>query len=127
MFDRFYQKSCEQHDKIRVKLEEFRSAPTVELLLDLCDSNKRWQSFRRVQKVHVQLATYEVGDYVEEILVPRNLLAHGVPTYQPDGSMMFSHRGKDYPFNESIGTALRLKIIEYKVAFQEIQKAFASR
>jgi len=125
VFKRFYEKCAEQHSGLKANLDKFMEAPSVEQLLTLCDSNKRWQNFKRVHKRHKLLESREFGDYVREILSPRNCLAHGVPTRRDDGTVVFVHHAMEYEFNESIGTALRRKIIEYKNALSEAEKAFS--
>lgn len=125
VFKRFYDKSAEQYSNLKAGLDKFMQAPTVEALLALCDSNKRWQNFERIHKRHKSLKGRVFGDYAQEILGPRNCLAHGVPTRRDDGSIVFLHHAKEYEFSESIGTALRRKIIEYKNALTEVEKAFS--
>jgi hypothetical protein len=125
IFKRFYEKSCEHHSSLKTGLDEFMAAPTVELLLSLCDSNKRWQNFNRVHKRHELLKGRTFGDYAQEILTPRNCLAHGVPIRRDDGRLVFRHQATEYEFSEAVGTALRRKIIEYKNVFSEVEKAFS--
>lgn len=127
VFQRFYDKSNEHHASLKKDLDEFIKTPTIEALLSLCDSNKRWQNFKRVEKLHRLLEGHGLGDYVMDILNPRNCLAHGVPNRQENGSVVFRHHAKEYEFNEAVGTALRMKIIEYKRTFLEIERAFAER
>lgn len=117
VFARFHKHSEESHGKHGERLGEFKAAPTVEALLSLCDSNKRWQNFNRAKGHHPKLKGIELGNYVEEILNPRNFLAHGVPERKPDGTEVFNYQGKIYEFSEAKGVALRKRIIDYKKAF----------
>jgi len=121
IFSRFYEKSTAHHSGQRSKLDAFKESPTVQVMLSLCDSNKRWQNFRRVQKAHGSISEMVFGDYVQEVLNPRNCLAHGVPTRREDGALVFLHHGRVYEFSETIGASLRNKIIEYKKAFSVVE------
>jgi hypothetical protein len=101
-------------------LEAFRNSPTIDVFLSLCDSSKRWQGINRLIKHHQTLKGTVVKHYDNEILLPRNCLGHGIPETQQDGSLIFRHMGKDYPFNDDIGRELRQKIVEYKTFLTEI-------
>jgi hypothetical protein len=132
LFDRFYKKSLEYYTTLKGNLDRFHEEPTVEALLSLCDSNKRWQHFKRVQKEYrklngQKLSNQEPGDYVSDILKPRNFLAHGVPIPKDDGSLSFKCGNKEYEFNETVGVALRREIIRYKKAFSDIKEALSVR
>ncbi|OEZ00475.1 MULTISPECIES: hypothetical protein [Stenotrophomonas] len=125
-FDTFYRRSCEHQHGHTERLEAFRGAPSIEGLLDLCDSNKLWQNFNRAKKLIGALGVVSLGNYEQEILGPRNHLAHGVATKMDNGEIVFSHRGKNYSFNETVGIALRQQIIVYKGAFSTIETALSS-
>jgi hypothetical protein len=121
VFERFHEKVSEQHKQFADVLAAFKESPSMDGLLDLCDSDKRWQSFNRVRKHHDLLKgnNFE-GDYSKEILWPRNCLAHGTPKRKADGTLLFRHSNKEYLFDEGVSQNLRKKIIEYKNAFTEI-------
>jgi len=121
VFCRFHEKTGEQHGKFSESLAAFKQTPSIEGLLALCDSDKRWQNFNRVKKHHELLNSKKLeGDYSQEILWPRNCLAHGRPERCSDGSLMFRHSSKEYLFDEDISQKLRKRIIEYKNALTEI-------
>ncbi len=121
IFDRFHEKTTEQNKKFIDALSAFKAAPSIDVLLHLSDSDKRWQSFNRVKKHHNRLKDNSfTGDYQKDILSPRNFLAHGVAERKIDGSFLFRHRGKEYTFDDSVSQALRNKILEYKRDFTEI-------
>lgn len=127
VFDRFHEKTDEQARQLQSALVEFKKSPSIEGLLGLCDSDKRWQNFNRVKKHHGILKDKAIAeDYQNAILWPRNCLAHGMPKRNEDGSLLFKHRGKEYIFNEVSGKHLRLKILEYKSAFSEIARELGS-
>ncbi|MGJ7605278.1 hypothetical protein ACSFA7_13140 [Variovorax sp. LT1R20] len=127
VFKRFYEASNEHHAKHKTSLEEFNNSPTIELLLSLCDSDKRWQNYNRAKKHHGVLKKAMPGDYVAEILRPRNFLAHGVPNHAEDGSCVFEYQGKEYTFSDAVSTALRTRIITFKTAFMEIHDALVTQ
>lgn len=124
VFKRFHKDTNKQAEQRLSALVGFKEAPSLEGLLELCDSNKRWKNFNRVKEHHALLKGRNfAGDYAQEILWPRNCLAHGVPERKDDGSLLFHFGGKDYPFDDDVSQALRKKILEYKNAFSEITEA----
>lgn len=125
-FETFHNKSAEFQRGNAEKLERFREKPTIDGLLELCDSSKLWQSFNRAKKQVGALKVAPIGDYETEVLFARNYLAHGVANAESDGSVKFCHHGREYLFNETIGTELRKKIIAYKGAFSAIEVALGA-
>lgn len=121
VFERFHEKTSEQNKRNLDALTVFKNAPSIEGLLKLCDSDKRWQNFNRVKKHHELLKTNTFdGDYINDILWPRNCLAHGAPERKEDGTLLFQFSGKEYTFDDTVSQDLRKKILEYKSAFAEI-------
>lgn len=121
VFDRFHKDTNKQVEQHQSALSAFKNSPSIEKLLELCDSNKRWKNFNRVKEHHALLKSQNLaGDYVQEILWPRNCLAHGIPERRDDGSLLFSFSGKVYPFDDNASQDLRKKILDYKNAFTEI-------
>lgn len=117
IFDGFYQSASEQNTDNNRKLTEFNNLENdkIDRMLDLCDSNKLWQNFRRLIKCHEILRQEsEIKDYDTEILKRRNALAHGIPKQGEDGSYIFYHKKEEYRFDYQVGLDLRLKILEYK-------------
>lgn len=98
---------------------------SLEGLLMHCDSNKRWSLFRSVSKKHPSIDLGEFGDYAEEVLGPRNYLAHGRPEKQGDGSFLFKHNGNDYAFDEVVSADLRNKLQMYYGKFERILTSLA--
>lgn len=121
VFHEFHKDTHKQAGKRVQALEAFQESPSIVKLLELCDSNKRWKNFRLVRKHHVLLKTKDIADdYMDEILFPRNCLAHGIPKKAEDGNFIFNFSGKDYLFDENTSQNLRKRILEYKKAFTEI-------
>lgn len=128
VFNRFHEKTSEQHKEFENALTAFKEAPSVNTLIDLCDSDKRWQNLNRVKKHHALLRDKNfVGDYQKEILWPRNCLAHGVPERKDGKGFSFRHRGREYVFDDQASQALRHRILEYKSAFTEIAEALVQQ
>lgn len=126
LFKEFHKNSHKQATKHIRALDELLAAPSIEQLLGLCDSNKRWTNFRLVKKWNDLLKTREMdSDYMDTILKPRNFLAHGVGKHQANGAWVFSHRGDEFLFNEEISQDLRKRIMAYKTAFEEIIQILA--
>jgi hypothetical protein len=125
IFQRFYVASSEHHETHKLSLDKFNEDPSIEVLLSLCDSDKRWQNYGRLKKHHEILKKKVLGNYVDDILRPRNFLAHGVPVRAEDGTFTFAYQGKSYLFDESVSTELRHKIIIYKTAMAELNEELA--
>lgn len=121
VFARFHEKADEQAQQQSAAILAFKEEPSIDGLLNLCDSDKRWQNFNRVKKHHDVLKAQTIStDYQESILWPRNCLAHGMPERKDDGSLLFRHKGKEFIFNDAVGREIRHKILEYKSAFSQI-------
>ena len=87
--------------------------PSSEALIALSDSSKRWDNLCRLQSQHGSLEGIVLPPFAEEILKPRNFLAHGVPRKEGE-NLIFSFGGKEYVYNEEVGIALRLTIMKYR-------------
>jgi len=110
------QRQNQDHD-----LDEFIANPQTAVMLALCDSDKRWQNLKRLWKAHEKLKGMDsIGDYVEDVLKPRNFLAHGRPKPREDGSFIFQYREKEYIFDEANSLKLRQTILRYKRSFSDI-------
>lgn len=121
MFNKFHKNAVDQNAQTAQALERFRLSPTVDDMLEMSDSDKRWQSFNRLRKSHDKLKTQaRVGAYVDDVLRPRNFLAHGKPLPHPDGGYVFHYQGREYHFDEATSLKLRQTILSYKVAFWDI-------
>jgi hypothetical protein len=123
VFASFHENTSEQVKTRSDSIAAFKENPSIEQLLSLCDSDKRWQNFKRVKKQHAVLKVHDVkASYQEDILWPRNCLAHGIPERKDDGSLIFRQGGKQLVFNDDVGQEIRLNILQYKQAFLEISK-----
>ena len=116
----FYEASSKFHASNVMKLDAFKASPTIEDLLSLCDSDKRWANYGRLKRHHKLLKELVLGNYVEDILKPRNFLAHGIPEVVSRGQFVFRHQGREYEFNDQVSTKLRHTIILYKKALAEL-------
>lgn len=122
IFDKFHIDINGPATLLMESLKNFKDNPSIESLLVLTDSSeKKWQTFNRIRKHHAVLKSHDLpNQYTQEILFPRNCLAHGTPTRQQDGTFIFKHRGKEFHFNDEVSKSLRHKILEYKRAFEGV-------
>jgi hypothetical protein len=121
IFARFHEASLEQAEQQLAKIKGFGDNPSAEALCGLCDSNKRWANFNRLRKKHAALNGMTMGDYAQDVLSPRNHLAHGVASETETGHM-FKFNGKDYLFDEATSLKLRKVILDYKQKFQDARE-----
>lgn len=120
IFTSFHKQAAKQSEKNCVALSEFISSPTVQKMIDCCDSNKRWENINRLRKQNQNLSVVTLGRYNEDILQPRNYLAHGKPVKNGENGYIFKYGEKEYEFTEEVGRELRSKIMGYKEAFQRM-------
>lgn len=122
IFTRFHSEFINQYQQLNKRLDTFLKNPEVAEMLNLCDSDKRWQNFNRLWKKHEKLKNRErIGEFNKDVLYYRNFLAHGKPEYHEDGSVLFRHQGKEFLFNADEGVKLRQTILRYKDTFTEIR------
>jgi hypothetical protein len=119
IFNNFHKRAVDYGEGFLKKVGEFKSAPSIEKMLVLCDSYKRWTAFRSLMKRLPALAEFKVGDYNADVLKPRNHLAHGTPEQTADG-YIFRHDGGEYVFDEKGSLALRTTILGYSDTFDAI-------
>ncbi|MFH1636212.1 MAG: response regulator [Chloroflexota bacterium] len=120
VFEKFYKGAVKQNIDFKGLLDAFDKNPETAKMLDLCDSDKRWQNYNRLRKYHNKLRCRErIGDYAAEVLAPRNALAHGSPQSREEG-LLFHYRGREFLFNDDTSLALRQTILRYKDTFSEI-------
>jgi len=123
IFKRFHRNADKQIKNNAQALATFIENPDTDSMLALCDSDKLWQNFNRLRRSHEKLkqeaktGDNEIGDYVAEVLSPRNFLAHGKPEVHEDGGYLFHFRGKEYRFDEAVGLTLRQTVLRYKSKF----------
>lgn len=121
IFQRFHENAVSQANTYNVTLNAFIEHPDAVGMLALCDSDKRWQTFNRLRKAHVKLmGKKKPGDYVQEILRPRNFLAHGKPEPCENGGYLFHYKNNEYYFDEEVSQGLRQTILRYKDVFSSL-------
>jgi hypothetical protein len=126
IFAKFHKQATDQADSRAKELAVFKDAPTLEAMLSMSDSYKRWLCFKRLVKKHAAAKAAEVGDYAEDVLEPRNFLAHGTPRSSDQG-YVFAYSGKEYTFNTNVGLELRRTILEYKSKFEGLHERLAPK
>ncbi len=123
IFQRFHEKSVSQNQDRVEALNSFIDTPNTDAMLALCDSDKRWQNFKRLQKAHTRLQGGEqLGNYAQEVLRPRNFLAHGKSEFHENGGYIFRYQGKEYRFDDEVSLELRQTILRYKNTFSSLIK-----
>lgn len=125
LFERFYEKLSHSLETNKEKLAAFRADPTAKKLVELCDSDKRWQNYERIAKFDSHLKASHPGDYRADILKPRNFLAHGIPQPSEDGAVTFLFGADCYKFDGPESASLRQRIIRYRSCFVQIQAAMS--
>ncbi len=126
IFMRFGEKCMEQATRRCKDVEQFLDSPTAEEMAQMSDSNKRWESLRRIMKRHPKLAGEKAGDFPREVLFPRNCLAHGTP--RMDGaSCVFSFAGKEYSYDQPESIRLRKRILEYRDLFKRFKELVGTK
>ncbi|WP_420640921.1 hypothetical protein [Candidatus Leptofilum sp.] len=118
IFQRFHENAVRQSEGYAKALNAFIEEPNTGGMLALCDSDKRWQNFNRLRKIHKKLKKKkQSGNYVQEVLRPRNFLAHGKPEPHENGGYLFRYKGKEYYFDDKVSQGLRQTILKYKTTF----------
>lgn len=126
IFEKFREQAADQAEKNVQKLATFKRRPTVDEMLTMCDSYKRWLSFKRLAKKLAVAKGSRLGDYWKDVLEPRNFLAHGTPRTLASG-YVFAHAGKEYTFTNKVGLELRKTILDYRNKFQELHKKLVNK
>jgi DNA-binding NarL/FixJ family response regulator len=126
VFDRFHKDATRHLTQLQAGLKDFAEAPSIDGLLKLCDSDKRWSNFDRIRARHEFLKGHTFGDYRADVLRPRNFLAHGIPTKLEDGTLRFTYGESEFDFNDQVGEVLRKAIIRYREMFTEIKDALSA-
>lgn len=120
IFSSFYLDIAKTADSRVKEIEQFKMKPNLDVFLKLCDSSKRWENFKRIAKVDGILDDPGMGDYLTDVLGPRNFLAHGKPLSTGDGALIFEYAGRKYHFDERVGATLRTTINNYRDRFAEL-------
>jgi hypothetical protein len=120
IYEAFHKQAVKQAKDALDRLERFLADPSVEAMIQLSDSTKRFANLNRLKKKHEKVKAVEFGKYDDEVLRPRNHLAHGRPQHV-EGKHVFKFGEKDYIFDEAESVALRRKIMDYRAVFAAIQ------
>ena len=123
IFKNFHERASQQAAGDLEKLKQFEATPSVDDLISLAaDSAKRWMCFVSVLKRHADLVDEreKIGDYLKEVLWPRNCLAHGTPE-QSETGFLFTFQGKQYKFDDAVASELRQIIMGYRERFDAIK------
>jgi hypothetical protein len=113
LFGKFGEACSNQSVSNHELIEKFKATPSVEGMIALCDSAKRWNSVQRLHRVENRIKGVDLGDYIEEVLFPRNCLAHGIP-FMRGTDQVFAFRSREFVYNETTSIELRRNILRYK-------------
>ena len=120
VFSKYVGRITKQHNDKSKDVSEMEHNGSIDPLLAFCDSNKKWNLLQSIGKKHPNVDMGLLGDYAEEILKPRNFLAHGKPKSQDDGSLLFEHHGHEFVFDDNVSSTLRQSLQKYSDKFNSI-------
>jgi len=121
IFKKFIKDGNRRGKNLSEEFEEFAKDPTIERMLDLCDSSfPIWSLSRSMCNRHPSLEEFNISDYENEILKPRNALAHGVPNTAEDGIQTFVHREYKFQYTDKTAEKIRHDLKKYKGVFRNI-------
>ena len=118
--ERFIDSAIKQIDKTRAALQDCAASPTCASIAALSDSGKRWDNLCRLRKKHGKLKDVKMPPFADEVLFPRNCLAHGIP--REEGSdLVFTFSGRDFVYNEHSSIQLRQTILKYRDHLRDME------
>jgi len=120
IFFKYVGRITDQKQKNIDTVKSLTDENVIKDLLEYCDSNKKWNLFQSIGKQHSDIDIKSMGNYLEDVLQPRNFLAHGIPSKNEDGSLLFVHNNNEYIFNEETSAVLRSLLNKYSQKFDEI-------
>jgi hypothetical protein len=124
IYEAFHKQAVIQAKDTLDRLENFLADPSVEAMIQLSDSTKRFANLNRLKRRHDKVKAAEFGKYDDEVLKPRNHLAHGRPQHI-EGKHVFKFGEKEYVFDDAESVALRRKILAYRAIFAAIQASIS--
>lgn len=125
-YDKFCEREHRHLESSDKKIKKFQEQPSIKDMLELCNSQKRWNLFNSIGKKSPALKDNELGKF-DDVLKFRNVLAHGRPKKEQDGSYTFCHRGKQHKYNSEKSRSFRQSIREYKAKFEKIRESLKSQ
>lgn len=125
IFTKFVEDAERQQDQRIALLAAFKANPSVDGMIELCDSQKRWDSLSRLRKADQRLKDVDLEKPAADILFPRNCLAHGIPSMSGE-DQVFTQGKNQFTYNEESSVALRVNILRYKSKLVEINKLISA-
>lgn len=120
LLEKYVNKIVEHNSKVCAKVTQYSQLLDFDSLLQCLDSNKKWNICQSISKLDKTFNVTAIGDYVSEILSPRNYMAHGIPEMRPDGSLLFNHGGHEYIFCDEESIRVRQRLLHYSLQLQGI-------
>ena len=63
---------------------------------------------------------FDISKYNEEIIKPRNTMAHGVPRIEKEGARVFVHRGNEFKYDDQVAKKIREDLKKYKDIYESM-------
>jgi len=121
IFKKFIENGIRRGKKISGEIDLLSKGPTIEGMLDLCDSSfPIWSLSRSTCNRHPSLKDIDISNYEDEVLKPRNALAHGVPRVGEGGVQTFLHRDYEFKYTEEAAEKIRHDLKKYKGLFTDM-------
>ena len=103
------------------EIQQFSKNRSIKEMLDLCDSSyPTWSLAKELIRQHPDLRDFDISKYNEQIIKPRNALAHGVPENQGEGVQLFVHRGEEFKYSEQSAKEIRENLRKYRDIYEEM-------
>lgn len=111
-----------RYEKCISSVGSLADSVNIDELLELLDSNKKWDMCISLSKKIDGLNIKDKGDYQKEVLKKRNFLAHGLPQKLDGGALKFMHRDDEYIFDDGESLSLRENLRKYSEFFELLVK-----
>ena len=103
------------------KVQKFSKDPSIQKMLNLCDTSYPiWSLVKDLIAQDPSLQGFDISEYENEILKPRNTLAHGIPRSQADGIQFFVHKKDKFEYSEQSARKIREDLKRYKNIYEEM-------
>ena len=122
IFTGFIERNRELLEKKGTDIQTFSENPSIKQMLELCDSSVPiWHLAQSLRKQQPQLKDFDISNYEEEILKPRNALAHGVPEIQADETQIFKHGKYEFNYSREVARQIRTDLMKYKDIYKSMK------
>lgn len=110
------------------KAQKFSNAPSIEEMLNLCNTSYPiWSLAKDLIERHPSLQGFDISEYENEIIKPRNILAHGVPRSQKKGTQFFVHKKDEFEYSEESAKKIRENLRKYGNIYENMLNQISSK